>query len=222
MKWTPTDLENLQTKTKTLLTRYRFHHPRAAKERPTLPRQVGGRGLIDINRLDDKQVKLLQTYFLNKHVTSPLHATVVKADDRYTSLDLVRANENELITDEEYNNNVKKQWSQKALHGRQPCDLSQQYVDIEASKKWLTNADLFAETEGILIETQNQVILTRNYKKYILKQPTIDELCRRCGKESETIQYITAACEQLATTEYVKRHDGLANLTIRNWQKQLT
>ena len=93
MKWTPTDLENLQTKTGALLTRYRFHHPRAAKERLTLPRQMGGRSLIDITRLHDKQVKLLQTSFLNKQVTSPLHAAAVKADDRYTPLDLVCANE---------------------------------------------------------------------------------------------------------------------------------
>jgi hypothetical protein len=45
-----------------------------------------------------------------------------------------------------------------------------------------------------------------------LKQPDTDELCRRCGKESETIQHITTACEQLAPTEYVKRHDGLATI----------
>jgi hypothetical protein len=51
--------------------------------------------------------------------------------------------------------------------------------------------------EGFLTAIQDQVILTRNYKKYILKQPNIDELCRRCGKESEAIQHITAACEQL-------------------------
>jgi hypothetical protein len=44
-------------------------------------------GLIDITQLHDKQVKLLQTYFLSK-VTPPLHAAVVKADDRYTPLDL--------------------------------------------------------------------------------------------------------------------------------------
>ena len=92
-------------------------------------------------------MKLLQTYFLNKQVTSSLHAAVVKADDRCTPQDLVRANANELPTDEEYNNKVRRQWSQKALHGRHPYDLSQQYVDIEASNKWLTNADLFAETE---------------------------------------------------------------------------
>jgi hypothetical protein len=76
----------------------------------------------------------------------------------------------------------------------------------------LTNADLFAETKGFLTAIQDQVILTRNYKKYILKQPHIDELCRRCGKESETIQHITAACEQLEPTEYVKRHEGLARI----------
>ena len=87
--WTATDLENLQIKMRTLLTRYRLHHPRAAKERLTLPRQIGGRGMADITRLHDKQVKLLQTYFFKKkQASSPLHAAVVRADDRVTPLDL--------------------------------------------------------------------------------------------------------------------------------------
>jgi len=45
-----------------------------------------------------------------------------------------------------------------------------------------------------------------------LKQTKTDERCRRCGKESETIQHITAAREQLASTEYAKRHDGVAKV----------
>jgi len=45
-----------------------------------------------------------------------------------------------------------------------------------------------------------------------LKQPNPDELCRRCGKEPETIQHTTAACEQLASTEYAKRRDGVAKV----------
>ena len=64
----------------------------------------------------------------------------------------------------------------------------------------------------IIIAIQDQVILTENYKKYILKQPDTDKLWRGCGKKSETIQHITAACQQLAPTEYVKRHDGLAKI----------
>jgi hypothetical protein len=31
-------------------------------------------------------------------------------------------------------------------------------------------------------------------------------------QKSETIQHITATCEQLAPTEYLKRHDGLAKI----------
>jgi hypothetical protein len=171
VKWMPADLENRQVKTRTLLTRYRFHHLRAAKERLILPRQMGGRCLIDITRL---QVKLLQTCFSSKQDTSPLYAAVVKADDSDTPLDLFRVNENEFATDEEYTNEVKRQWSQNALHGRHPYDLSQQYVDIEASNKWLTSADLFAETEGFLTAIQGQVILTnrtntKNWRmKYVL------------------------------------------------------
>jgi hypothetical protein len=84
---------------------------------------MGGRGMTDIIRLHDEQVKLLQTYFLNKKATSPLLAAVVNADDRYTPLDLLHANENELATDEEYNNKVKRQLSQKPLHGRHLHDL---------------------------------------------------------------------------------------------------
>jgi hypothetical protein len=110
-KWMPTDLENLQIRTRTLLTRYRIHHPCATKERFTLPWRIGGRGMTDITRLHDKQVKLLQTYFLNQQTSSPLHAAVVKADNKYTPLDLLHTNENELTTDEEYNNKVRRQWS---------------------------------------------------------------------------------------------------------------
>ena len=105
--------------------------------------------MIDITGLHDKQVKLLQTYFLQKQATSLLHAAVAKADDRYTPLDLFSANGNKLATDEEYNNKVKRPWSHKALHCRHTYDLRQQYLDIEASNKRLTlNPDFFAETEG--------------------------------------------------------------------------
>ena len=43
--------------------------------------------IIIITRLRDKQVTLLQTQFLNKQVTSSLHAAIVNADDRCTPLD---------------------------------------------------------------------------------------------------------------------------------------
>ena len=96
----------------------------------------------------------------------------------------------------------------REVPGRNACDKRHPYCIIIII---IINTN-FAETEGFLTAIQDQVVLTRNYKKYILKQPDTDELCRRCGKESETIQHITAACQQLAPTEYVKRHYGLAKI----------
>jgi hypothetical protein len=115
---------------------------------------MGGRGFIDITQFHGKQVKLLQTYFLNKQVTSPLHAAVVKADDRYTPLDLFCANENKLTTDKEYTNKVKRQWSQKALHGQHPYDhptiCRQRSVEQMADKRRFVrqNRGLFNSNTG--------------------------------------------------------------------------
>jgi hypothetical protein len=75
--------------------------------------------------------------------------------------------------------------------------------------------------QSVLTAIQDQDRPQRNYKKYILKQPRIDELCRRRGKESETILHITAASGQVAPTEYVKRHDGLGKVIHRKLAEQL-
>jgi hypothetical protein len=112
-------------------------------------------------------VKLLQTYFLNQQATSSLHAAIVKADDRYTPLDLFRANENELATDEECNNKVKKQWSQKALHGRHPYDLSQicRYASVEqmADKRGSVRRN-----RGLFNSNTGPSHTNKKNKKYIL------------------------------------------------------
>ena len=59
----------------------------------------------------------------------------------------------------------------KLLAGRHPYDLMQKYVDIAASNKRLTNADLFKESEGFISAIEDQNILTKNYRKYILRDP---------------------------------------------------
>lgn len=104
-------------------------------------------------------------------------------------------------------------WAQKSLHGRHKADLSQAHVDKEASNAWLKRGELFPETEAFMLAIQDQVIATRNYRKYIIKdlnQPT--DLCRRCRSASETIQHITGACKSLVQTDYKHRHDQVASI----------
>jgi hypothetical protein len=106
---------------------------------------MGGRGLIDMTQQHDKQVKLLQTYFLNKQVTSSLHAAVVKADDRCTPLDLVFANAKELPT-----NGLRHQFLRRHGFG---SHHSHKFCSAFLLKRWLDFHQVFQEkTLKLMVE----------------------------------------------------------------------
>lgn len=98
----------------------------------------------------------------------------------------------------------------KALHGKFPHQLDQNHIDTSASYNWLTKGNIFGETEGFMIAIQDQVIKTRNYSKYILKENMETDKCRLCHKNTETIEHITGSCSVLAYKEYTHRHDNVA------------
>ncbi|CAK1579591.1 unnamed protein product [Parnassius mnemosyne] len=212
VNWSDTELERVERSTRVMLTKYLVHHPKSAVERVTLPRAKGGRGLIDIRRLCAKQVQSLRSYFLSR-TSSSLHHVVTKADDRLTTLDLLHAdNIQSLETDAEYKEAKLRQWASKPLHGRFANELTQPYVDIEASNNWLKHGEIFAETEGFMVAIQDQVMPTKNYLRFIVKTGIEDDQCRRCHQKPETIQHITGGCQVLAGTEYTQRHDNVAKI----------
>ncbi|KAJ0176683.1 hypothetical protein K1T71_007862 [Dendrolimus kikuchii] len=212
INWSKTDLNKLQRMINTTMTKHRKHHPKSAIERLVLPRQEGGRGIIDINNLHNKQITTLRNYFYGKAEHSSLHKGVVELDVKLTPLNLqnTQQQQNEILVD---NKTKIKQWAEKSLHGRHQSDLSLSHVDAEKSNQWLKRGELFPETEGFMIAIQDQVIATRNYKKYILKDKNQQtDLCRRCNSASETIQHITGACASLVQNDYKHRHDQVASI----------
>ena len=50
------------------------------------------------------------------------------------------------------------------------------------------------------------MVVTKNYRKAVIKEEGIEDKCRRCGSTGETIQYILNGCAQLLPEEYKKRH----------------
>ncbi|CAH1098853.1 unnamed protein product [Psylliodes chrysocephalus] len=209
VKWTKTEIRDIERATRKLLTKNRILHPKSALERLTLPRQDGGRAMIDIDRMCQKQTQRLQKYF--KKQDGALYQAVIKADNRYTPLDLSH-DTRELVSDETYIQGKKQDWTSKPLHGRHASLLSQPYVDSKASNGWLGRADIFAETEGFMIAIQDQVIATKNYLKYIIRAQVENDLCRKCHQQSETIQHITSACPILVPREYLSRHNQVAKI----------
>ncbi|CAK1582520.1 unnamed protein product [Parnassius mnemosyne] len=213
IKWSKTDIQQIERTTRTTLTKHNNLHPKSAIERLTIKRQNGGRGLIDIHHLWQKQINSLKTFFHNKSHTSDIHKAVALNDFNYTPLNL---NEQ---TDTQHNNTNDPQkqkledWKKKVLHGRHPHDLEQPHVDSVASNKWLKIGNLFPETEGFIIAIQDQIINTKNYRKYVIKDPTVtNDKCRKCFTQPETIQHITGACTTLTQTDYTHKHNQVANI----------
>lgn len=211
INWTATDLEELQRKTRVLMTKHRMHHPKSAVERTTIPRNEGGRGLVDIINIHSEQKKGLRKYFHTKQSESIMHKAIVKADKNHTPLNLSRT-----LEAQETNTQNKQEklsaWAQKTIHGRHYHELEQPHIDKEASNAWLKQGDMFPETEGFMIAIQDQVVGTRNYRKYILKDNAVEDICRQCHKSEETIQHITSGCTAITNTEYKQRHDQVAKI----------
>ena len=66
---------------------------------------------------------------------------------------------------------------------------------------------MFPETEEFMTAIQDQVVVTKNYRKAVIKKEGIEDKCRRCESSGETIQHI--CCAQLAPEEYRKGHDDV-------------
>lgn len=206
VKWSHTDLEGINRKIRTELTKFRKHHPRSSIERVTLPRDKGGRGIIDVVQACQSQIDTLRSYF--RLSTTQLHRAISQADQNFTPLHLndahfeghpLESDEDKLIT-----------WGSKQLHGRFQNDLKSEAVDLKASLEWLRTGTLYPETEGFMLGIQDQVVNTRNYQKYIIKADIPTDSCRKCSTTQETVEHILSACQSLASSQYLERHNKVA------------
>lgn len=167
---------------------------------------------MDIKVIHSAQIKNLRQYFHQRAQNSSLHLNISEADNMYSPLNLRAAN---LQTNDDTQTMQAKinQWKSMSLHGRHPQDLSRSYVDKEASNAWLRRGILFPETEGFMLAIQDQVVGTKNYQRYIVKSvQAADDRCRKCREQSETIQHITGGCSALAQSDYLYRHNQVANI----------
>jgi frataxin-like iron-binding protein CyaY len=130
----------------------------------TLPRCEGGRGILDVKNLHNKQIINLRNYCYQKREIA-LHQAVIKANKKYTPVDL--ANEN-LVINIKTEEQMKQKWAIKPIHGKHYRDLNNKYVDKESSNKWLDSCNLFRETKALMIVIQDGVLPTRNKQKHII------------------------------------------------------
>jgi hypothetical protein len=190
IKWSKTNLQNINIQTRVLFTKFCKHHPKSAIERFNLPRENGGRGFSNLQILQHNQIASLKNYFLNRARDNTFFNALVSADKGDTPLnlsdniisDIVEPNIPDTIA------NIK----QKSLHGRYFKELEQPEINIQASQAWLKKLNIHPETEGFIFAIQDRVINTRNYKKHICGLQSIIDKCRICGTEGETTSFLLA------------------------------
>ena len=197
--WTKEDVENMDRKTRKLMTIHRALHPRSSVARLYLPRKSGGRGMQSIEDCINIEKRALGQYL--KHNEDTWLKTAWKEK-------LIRVDEEPEMYKERVTSQRKEDWENKQMHGQYQRQTRE--VASEGSWQWLTRGELKKETEGMLMAAQEQALRTRYIQNKIDGQISISPMCRKCNKKVETINHIISECPALAQREYKGRHDTVA------------
>ncbi|KAL1448229.1 hypothetical protein WDU94_006605 [Cyamophila willieti] len=203
INWLKSEIEQIDRKTRKLLTIGGVHHPKADVDRLYIKRKDGGRGLIEIIGAYETSIIGLNEYI--KSTTDQFVEIIKKQDEEKLKYSIHK--EAQYILNK-YNCQSQHN-KQKPLHGQFFRTLDEEHVDKDTSLGWLKNSHLKGETESLLIAAQDQALNTRYHQKKILKQ-AVDGKCRLCRNADEHISHILSGCTQLASTEYLARHNKVA------------
>ena len=237
LKWNVDELRNFDRSTRKILHMYRSVHPRSSVERLYMPRNMGGRGLLSLERMHDRIVldtacgvinrtedPLLQ--FVHMHEIEGKGAFLYNAAERAAgTLGLIfnvgaggAQEDDSVITLSPLQLKARIRNSEvsmlaerhqgKPLHGLFFRHLQEHGLSRELTFAFLKSAGLKSETEGFICACQDGVIATLSYRQHVLKQAVRSSQCSACGQHEETIMHILAACPIYAVSAYIHRHNA--------------
>ena len=184
-------------------------HPQSDVDKLYLPRQAGGRGLLQIRQTVKEEKRALNDYIEN----STEHALKAVSDE-----ELLKVNESKSEYHKKELKNRQERWQSKPLHGQYLQDIKDK-TDNDITWSWLKNGELKKETEGFLIAAQDQALRTNAIKAKIDKVKE-DSKCRLCKEQGETIDHLINVCSKIAQTDYKERHNKVASMLHWNLCKK--
>ena len=196
--WTKEELQDMDRKTRKIMTLNRCLHPRSSVARLYMKRKEGGRGLISVEDCITAERRGLYDYLKESKedmLSGALKENVIEEGESKEEFTKRKRGER------------KKTWHTGKLQG-QFVEGTKDIAD-ELSGKWIKNGFLKKETEGMIFAAQEQALRTNAIKAKIDKQP-VSPKCRLCGKKSETVMHLVSGCPKLAQKQYKRRHDNVA------------
>ena len=231
LNWTKDELEQIDIKTRKLLTVNGSFHVNSDVDRLYTHRTLGGRGL---NSAVDTYIS--RTISLTAHIkmTAPKHP-YIKLVKEHENNNLLRVS-NELMTAFQIDINenetpkvisskIKKEmkrshynsWLGKIQHGylfKQRHNIKE--LDESATNAWLKHSTVSSHVEGYICAIQEEEINTKllNHKR---KKEGTNPKCRVCHNQNESIQHIIACCPKLSASMYLPvRHNEVARVVYEN------
>ena len=135
--WTIAELEDLDRKTRKLMTAHRTLHPQSDIDRLYLPRRIGGRGLLQIRQTVEEEIRNLSEY-ISSSTESALKEVITEG--------LLTVEDTKKEYKRKEMRNRQERWQNKALHGQYLNDTDGK-TDCEITWNWLKNGYLKKETK---------------------------------------------------------------------------
>ena len=209
IRWTQGELRAIDCKTRKIMYKHKFHHPKSNLHRLYLSRKRGGRGLIGAMDCHRQECTKLAEYI--KDVTWDPLVEIVRDEEKgkaygiMSYLDRKRGGTTEQIDKEHLDEMMKMK-----LHG----DYFKQRdgivnVDLAKSEQWNEQTHLRFETESLLCAAQEQALHTKYMTSKIWGCGN-DTKCRLCREQNETVHHIVSGCKMLAGNQYTFRHNQVA------------
>ena len=215
IQWTKEELEQIDIKTRKLLTTRRSFHKNSDIDRLYSIRKEGGRGLNSIVDTSICRTVSLDLHLKN-HAVENKYLTIVAHHEKQGLVGVVKelmkilnifsengSPQTKLLKNEIILNHYKT-WLSKVRHDYlEKTTKNVSKVDKERANKWLFNAPFFSHVEGYLFAIQEEEIHTNDLKSKRDKKLNVNPKCRLCHAEKERIQHIIAACPKLSTSMYL-------------------
>ena len=201
--WTQADLEDLDRKTRKLMTADHALHPQSDVDRFYLPRQAGERGLLQIRQTEEEEKRALNDYIKN----STEHALKTVSDE-----ELLKVNESKSEYHKKELKNRQERWQSKLLYGQYLQDIIDK-TDNDITWSWLKNGELKEETK--FFNSCSRSSSATNAIKAKTDKVREGSKCRLCKEKDETIDHFISLRSKIVQTDYKERHNKVASML--NW-----
>lgn len=209
--WTQAELEELDKRTRKIMTMHQALHPKSDIDRLYISRRIGGRGLVQVLQTVEEEKISLSQYL--KTSREKLIREILKENILNVKEDNKKIYKQKIISARIAN------WNNKPLHGSYARNIKEN-ADDKKSYQWISNGTTRKEIEAAIFAAQDQAFTT-NAIKYRVHKTTDDPKCRLCRDKDETIDHLVSGCSKIAQTEYKKRHDNVASMIHWNICKNI-